>query len=120
MPEGRFGRYMEILRRLFAGPTIDEVDAPDAQRAHLEGAALIDVREPDEYEAGHAPGAELVPLGQLRPCLRELPQDREILFICRSGNRSGVATEMAGRAGLKAKNVRGGMIGWARHGLPIE
>jgi rhodanese-related sulfurtransferase len=107
-------------RRLFAGPTIEEVDPPDAQRAYLEGAALIDVREPDEYEAGHAPGAELLPLGQLSARLRDLPQDREVLFICRSGNRSGVATEMAGRAGLRTKNVRGGMVAWARHGLPIE
>jgi rhodanese-related sulfurtransferase len=107
-------------KRLFAGPAINEVDPPEAQRAYMDGAALIDVREPDEYEAGHAPGAELLPLGQLSARLRDLPEGREILFICRSGNRSGVATEMAERAGLRAKNVRGGMIAWARHDLPIE
>lgn len=105
---------------MFARPTIEELDPVEAQRRQHEGSALIDVRERFEYEAGHAPGAELIPLGELSSRLRELRPDQEILFICRSGNRSGVATEVAGRFGLKARNVRGGMILWARSGLPVE
>jgi rhodanese-related sulfurtransferase len=108
------------LKRLFARPTVQEVDPPEAQSAYLAGAVLIDVREPQEFAAGHAPGAELVPLGQLSLELRNLPRDRDILFICRSGNRSGLATQIAERAGYRARNVRGGMIAWSRHGLPVE
>ncbi len=108
------------LRGLFSRTTIDEVDPPTAQQEYMAGARLIDVREPDEYAAGHAPGAELLPLGRLEASLYTLPHDQEILFICRSGRRSGIATEVAGRAGLKAKNVRGGMIAWSQSGLPIE
>ena len=82
---------------------------------------LIDVREDFEYRDGHAPGAKLIPLGKLSQQLPKLPKDREILFICRSGNRSGVATNLARRPGFtKALNVRGGMIAWARAGLPIK
>lgn len=108
------------LRGLLSKTTIDEVDPTVAQREYMAGARLIDVREPYEFDAGHAPGAELIPLGRLSGELRALPKDQEILFICRSGNRSARATEMASRTGLKAKNVRGGMIAWSRSGLPIE
>lgn len=108
------------LRAAFRRPTIDEVDAPEAQQRHANGSLLIDVREPSEYEAGHAPGAELIPLMQLQSRMHTLPKDREILFICRSGNRSYMATKIANGAGLSAKNVRGGMIAWSRSGLPVE
>ncbi len=101
--------------------TTDEVGPTDARARHAEGARLIDVREPHEYEAGHAPGAEMIPLGQLAYRLQELPRDRDVLFICRSGNRSGVATGMARRAGMaRAVNVKGGMIAWSQGGLPVE
>ena len=85
------------------------------------GALLIDVREAHEYEAGHAPGAKLVPLGTLSQHLPNLPKDREILFICQSGSRSGVGADLARRAGFtKVYNVRGGMNAWARAGLPTK
>lgn len=106
--------------QLFTRPTIEEVDPPQAQSEHQAGALLVDVREPHEYEAGHAPGARLIPLGQLSREIPNLPRTGEILFMCRSGSRSGRATEIAGQAGLRAKNVRGGMISWSRHGLPVE
>ncbi len=108
------------LRALFSRTTVDEAEPAVAQQEYMAGSLLIDVREPHEYEAGHAPGAELLPLRELERRLRTLPSDREILFICRSGRRSGIATEVAERAGLKAKNVRGGMIAWSESGLPIE
>lgn len=107
-------------KQQFVRSTVQEVDPPEAQSEYLAGAALIDVREPHEFAAGHAPGAELLPLGQLSRELQSLPRDREILFICRSGNRSELATQIAERAGLRARNVRGGMIAWSRHGLPVE
>ena len=96
------------------------MDPAEARKRQRGGALLIDVREPDEWRAGHAAGARHVPLGRLAGELGKLSADREILFICRSGNRSGTATGMAQRAGLTATNVAGGTIAWARAGLPVE
>lgn len=108
------------LRSLFTRPSTEELEPTVARQQQMEGALLVDVREPQEFDAGHAPGAELIPLRQLGARLRDFRADQEILFICRSGNRSAYATEVATRAGLKAKNVRGGMIAWSRSGLPVE
>ena len=90
-------------------------------RARLNSATppfLLDVREPYEYAEGHIGGARLLPLGELGRRLNELPRDREILVICRSGNRSGAATRQLVQAGYHAVNLSGGMIGWQRAGFP--
>jgi len=81
---------------------------------------LLDVREPEEFREGHAPGAKLIPLGELAKRIKELPKDREILCICASGSRSSVATRQLIGLGYTALNVRGGMMGWYRAGLPIK
>jgi rhodanese-related sulfurtransferase len=81
---------------------------------------LIDVRQPEEYAAGHIHGAKLIPLGELSERARELPKDREIICVCRSGNRSGSATRMLASAGYQAINMTGGMIAWTRAGLPVK
>jgi rhodanese-related sulfurtransferase len=101
-------------------PAVPSLTPAEAHRRQRAGALLIDVREPDEWRGGHAPGAKLIPLGQLATKLSTLPRDREILFICRSGNRSARATEAAQNAGLRASNVGGGLIAWAQARLPIE
>lgn len=109
-----------IWQRLFGSPAIDEVGPAEARARQEAGALLIDVREPSEWAAGHAPKARHIPLGQLSRHLSKLPRDREVLFICRSGNRSASATLAAKQVGLtKAANVRGGMIAWVRSGLPV-
>lgn len=111
---------MSLFERLDR-PASAEVDVHEAQRRQATGALLVDVREPNEWTAGHAPGARHLPLGQVMLHLGRLPRDCDVLFICRSGNRSAVATELARRAGLtRAFNVRGGMIAWTRAGLPVE
>lgn len=114
----------ELVMRLFNPlPKTDlaEVGPAEARKRQLEGALMIDVREPDEWDAGHAPGAKLVPLAQLARQLPSLPRDREILFMCRTGRRSALATQMAQRVGLeRAANVRGGMVAWNRAGLPVK
>ncbi len=108
---------MDLLGRKVS----DELEPAQVQERQKAGALLIDVREDFEYRDGHAPGAKLIPLGKLSLQLPKLPKDREVLFICRSGNRSSVATDLAKRAGFtNAHNVRGGMIAWARAGLPIK
>ncbi len=98
------------------------INAAEA-RARIDGAAppfLLDVREPHEYVEGHITGARLIPLGEVGRRLNELPRDRDILVICRSGNRSGAATRQLVQAGYRAVNLSGGMIGWQRSGFPTR
>ena len=81
---------------------------------------LIDVREPEEYADHHVPGSVNVPLGELPAWIKSWPDDdaREVLFICRSGNRSARATHLARQMGLNAKNVAGGTTEWSAAGYP--
>lgn len=90
-----------------------------AAAAVPDGAWLLDVREIDEWEAGHAPGATHIPLGQLGARTGELPVDQEIYVICRSGHRSGRAAQALNGAGWQAVNVGGGMQDWAAAGKPM-
>ncbi len=81
---------------------------------------LLDVRQPEEYQSGHIAGAKLIPLNELPRRMKELPKDREIICVCRSGNRSSAATRQLNASGYKAVNMNGGMINWARAGLPVK
>jgi rhodanese-related sulfurtransferase len=83
------------------------------------GAWLLDVREDGEWTAGHVPDATHIPLRQLGARTGELPVDQEIYVICRSGHRSGRATEALNGAGWRAVNVAGGMQDWAAAGRPM-
>jgi rhodanese-related sulfurtransferase len=96
------------------------MDARAAQAAIAAGALALDVREQVEWDAGHIAGAVHVPLGEL--CLRyeELPRDRDIVCICRSGARSAQATAVLAGAGYRIENLDPGMRGWVAAGLPIE
>lgn len=83
-------------------------------------AVLIDVREQDEWAAGHVAGATHIPLAELPTRLAEVPRDQPILLFCRSGNRSGKATAFLRRQGYaQAANVEGGIIAWQGAGLPV-
>jgi len=96
------------------------IEPAEASRRQSSGALLVDVREPDEWQVGHAPGATHIPLGQLRAGRADLPRDREVLLICRSGGRSQQAQQVLRAAGhRRAVNVAGGMIAWGRAGLPV-
>ena len=94
-------------------PTVDPEAAHDRDRA----IPIIDVREPEEWAAGHVPDAVHIPLGDL--AVDVLPPADTYYVICRSGNRSGMATKALIKAGVDAVNVAGGMIGWQRAGLPV-
>jgi rhodanese-related sulfurtransferase len=83
------------------------------------GVYLLDVREDDEWIAGHAPDAVHVRLGDLGARADELPRDREVYVICRSGTRSAYAAQALAGAGLTAINVSDGMTGWAVAGRPM-
>lgn len=97
----------------------DEVPAVVAADVPPDGY-LLDVREQDEWDAGHAPDAVHIPMGQLGDRAGEIPRDREIFVICRSGARSAQVTVALNQAGWLAKNVDGGMKGWAEAGRPME
>ncbi len=81
---------------------------------------VIDVRQPDEYRSGHIAGAKLMPLGELSQRIKELPQNKEIVCVCASGNRSGSATRKLVDAGFNAVNMKGGMLSWRRASLPVK
>jgi molybdopterin/thiamine biosynthesis adenylyltransferase/rhodanese-related sulfurtransferase len=79
----------------------------------VDGAVVIDVREPYEWDAGHIDGARQIPLGELPNRLGELPRDADIVFYCQAGGRSARALDIARDAGLtRAKHLRGGYAGW--------
>lgn len=97
---------------------IEEVDPSTVDALVTEGAVLLDVRTPDEWDAGHAPAALHLPLDQLGDRHTELPTDRRVVVICRSGGRSARATEALVGAGYDAVNLAGGMQAWIALGLP--
>ena len=100
-----------------------EVTPADIQRRQAAGERLffLDVREPAEYVEAHIAGSTLIPLSQLANRISKLPQDRPIVAVCRSGNRSSVAVSVLTRAGFNTVlNLRGGMLAWARSGLPTK
>jgi rhodanese-related sulfurtransferase len=82
-------------------------------------AVLVDVREPDEWTAGHAPGAQHIPLGEVGTRYEEIPRDRDVYVICRSGVRSGRAAQALAGAGWTTLNVADGMQGWQAAGRPM-
>ncbi|WP_406433647.1 rhodanese-like domain-containing protein [Streptomyces sp. NBC_01589] len=85
-------------------------------------AVLLDVREADEYQAGHAPGALHVPLSRLAAGtdVPGSPNGRGLVLICRSGNRSQQAARLLAERGVESVDVTGGMIDWAEQGLPVQ
>lgn len=117
---------MNFLRQLFGGnrangtsnaPGNDLPAALSAAQAQERLSSdpklyVLDVRQPEEYRAGHIPGAMLIPLGELGKRAGELPMDRDILCVCASGSRSSAATRHLRSLGYRAINMRGGMIGW--------
>ena len=80
---------------------------------------LVDVREPDEWDAGHIEGAQHIPLGDLAARLDEIPRDRTVVAVCRSGSRSDRAAKGLRASGFAAENLDGGVTAWTRAGLPL-
>ena len=103
---------------MFHGHKIPVVSAVDAEDSSVENV-LLDVREADEWEAGHAARAQWIPLGELESARFRLPMNRRIVCVCRSGVRSARATESLIAWGFTAANMEGGMKAWAASGLPV-
>jgi rhodanese-related sulfurtransferase len=100
---------------------VPQIDPPAAWKAVCnEGAVILDVREPEELDEVAIPDATHIPLGQLSAEADELPRDRDLFVICRSGVRSAYATQFLMQSGFeRARNITGGVIDWAQAGLPI-
>ncbi|HEX2086463.1 MAG TPA: rhodanese-like domain-containing protein [Solirubrobacteraceae bacterium] len=97
-----------------------DVSPRAAEALVREGARLVDVREADELVAdGRIPGAEHVPLGTLAERAGDLAGET-VVFVCRSGARSGMAADALRASGFEAYNVDGGILAWERDGLPVE
>lgn len=98
------------------------VDVKQAQSMNQQGALLLDVREPAEYAAIHAPNAKLIPLGEVGLRLKEIEayKDKPIAVICRSGRRSAKAVALLQEAGFtQVSNVQGGIQAWEQAGLEV-
>jgi rhodanese-related sulfurtransferase len=98
---------------------VREADIDTFAAALAAGAAVVDVRDPEEYVAGHVPGALLVPLNTLPHRMQDLPSARPLYIICASGARSAAAAEWLGRGGLDAVSVAGGTGAWMRTGRQV-
>lgn len=104
------------MHTLHTLPTIDVDDAAAATG----DVVLLDVREYQEWMAGHAPGARHIPMSELPHRVDELPTSSRIVCICRSGNRSGRVTAWLVVNGYDAVNMTGGMQRWSGAGHPVH
>jgi rhodanese-related sulfurtransferase len=99
------------------GPQVPSVTAPEVPA----DAYLLDVREPDEWAAGHAPDAHHLPMMEVPARLAEIPTDTDVVVVCRSGGRSGqVVGYLLGNGWDNVRNLTDGMQGWAAAGRPLH
>jgi rhodanese-related sulfurtransferase len=96
-----------------------EIDLDTFATAHAAGAVVLDVRNPDEYESGHVPGAVLIPLGELGERQDDIPDGDPVYVICAMGGRSLQATKAMVQAGYVAVSVSGGTKGWIEKGHAV-
>jgi len=96
------------------------VSVHDLRAALDDGATVIDVREPDEYAAGHVPGSTLVPLMTVPHRLDDLPEGDPLYVVCAVGARSAQAAAFLSARGVEAVNVDGGTRDWMAAGYPLE
>jgi rhodanese-related sulfurtransferase len=99
--------------------TVPSVEVSAVPAELPEGKVLLDVREADEWTAGHAPGALHIPMSELAGRLGELPADAELYVVCRAGGRSARVVQYLNANGWEATNVDGGMQVWAAQGRPL-
>jgi rhodanese-related sulfurtransferase len=99
--------------------TVENIEITQVDEELTGGALLLDVREESEWELGHIEGATHLPLSDVPDRIHELPRDRRIVCICRSGGRSGRAAAFLDEVGFQVANVEGGMLAWQAADLPM-
>lgn len=116
---------MSFLNRLFGGPGAaghQLVQPAEYKARYMDDAmphTLVDVRTAEEFNAGYIPGAINISLQELQQKLNRIPTDKPVIVYCRSGNRSAFAANILKQAGYTEVYDLGGIIEWARQGLPI-
>lgn len=96
------------------------ISIQDASGLRDKGAFILDVREPSEWNEFHMPNSTLIPLGQLASRVSEVPKDRTVVVVCRSGNRSKVGRDTLLQAGFtNVTSMDGGLTAWRAGGLPV-
>jgi DMSO/TMAO reductase YedYZ molybdopterin-dependent catalytic subunit/rhodanese-related sulfurtransferase len=114
------GAGLRVVREAVPeAPAAPEVGARAAAALVDAGALLLDVREPGEWQDSHVAQAWLLPMGQVAWHHGDLPEDRQIVVVCRSGGRSAAVAEALRVWGFDAVNLSGGMTAWAVAGLPV-
>ena len=98
---------------------VPEIDIDELERRRDEGATVIDVRQPDEYEEAHIPGARLIPMTDVPERVEEIPDDETVYLVCGSGPRSQRAAAWLLQQGHDAVNVTGGTQAWIEAGKPL-
>jgi rhodanese-related sulfurtransferase len=100
---------------------VEQLEPQEAREAIEAGATILDVREQDEWDAGHLAGSLHLPLSELAHRLDEVPEDGSLLVVCRSGARSDMVASHLDRGGRSGcANLAGGLPAWAAAGLPLE
>lgn len=102
------------------GALAREVSVDEAYKMYQSGVFVLDVRTQEEWDEYHAPNTTLIPLDQLQARIDEVPKDREILVVCRSGNRSQQGRDLLLAAGYRATSMAGGLKEWYARGYPID
>jgi rhodanese-related sulfurtransferase len=108
-----------IGQEVTMGNDVVEVTADGAVELIGAGAYVLDVREHDEWELGHAPDAHHVPLSSVPDHIDSLPRNEVIVCVCRSGGRSARAAEFLADNGFDVRNLAGGMRAWQDAGYPL-
>ena len=85
-----------------------------------DGAQAIDVRRPQEWNAGRIAGAQQIEMNELSDAAEKIQRDRPVVFYCRSGNRSALAAEAFREAGFDAYSIDGGLQAWVAKGLELD
>ena len=117
---------MKTAAELFAEAKqrITEVTPQQVREMRERGddVAIIDVREPNEWNLGHIPGATHIPRGVLESSIEpRVPRERKVVLYCASGNRSALAAETLGQMGYgDVASMSGGFRGWAESGGEVE
>ena len=96
------------------------VTVSELKSAMKDEVVVVDVREPNEYAAGHVPGAVLLPLATVPLKHTELPKDETLYLICQTGGRSFTAATWLAQQGYDVRNVTGGTSDWIASGFPVE
>lgn len=113
--------YLLNREPVYANSSPDTITVAEAYQKQQAGTFVLDVRTQEEWDEYHAPDTTHIPLDDLESRLSELPQDEEIVVICRSGNRSQEGRDILLKNGFSAvSSVDGGLKEWSTAGYPIE